>query len=317
MVERKKGPENLGYIKSINKVAEALKSPALDFLIRHVPEFYASVARNDEISARNLVYNSFAVLSECAGQVNRPQGFAEGAKKIHEEFFQKEAPDFWFTGVHNTYKAEKARVLSLFLAKYFKGNRVLDIGGGSGYLAAELKRDGFSAEVTDVLDYRSDYAKEVPFKQMEKPLVFPYQASEFDSAVLFEVLHHVDNGNHLPLLYEAARVADRLVVVENVYGDTNYSAAILEYEDPVPTKDYLEMSKDDQLKTLILMDYYVNIAAKGIYDMNIPFTFKTFKEWLDLFKRGGFELKDVLRVGFWKNTLNRNFQLYFVLNKVR
>ena len=88
-----------------------------------------------------------------------------------------------------------------------------------------------------------------------------------------------------------------------------------EHEDPSPTADYLAMLPEHQLKTLILIDYYVNIASKGIVDMNIPFRFKTIEEWLSLFDTAGLGPVGITQIGFFKNTLNRTFQLYFILDR--
>lgn len=64
------------------------------------------------------------------------------------------------------------------------------------------------------------------------------------------------------------------------------------------------------------MDYYVNIASKGIVEMNMPFQFKTLEQWLSIFSQAGLELVDLTQLGFFKDTLNRNFQMYFTLDRM-
>lgn len=318
MQERLKFPDR-HQLASLNKALEAIRTPEIvGFLTKHVPDFYASISPGDEQVARQLVIDAFAVLGETTKSPTPIVALESAAEVIYRDIFRKEAPDFWFTPIHHRYKTEgkPERVLPA-LASHFKGNRVLDVGGGSGYLSMGLQRVGYSAALTDVLDYRAEETQNLPFKLMTSPTQLPYGDDQFDSAFLFEVLHHVDDPHHIPLLTEVGRVAKRVVIIENVYGTMSHPLLRVDYEheDPSPTADYLAMLPEHQLKTLMLMDYYVNIASKGIIDMNIPFRFKTMEEWLSLFDTAGLEPLGITQIGFFKNTLNRNFQLYFILDR--
>lgn len=306
-------------LTSLNKALEAIKTPeAISFLTKHVPDFYASLVPGDEPAARQLAINAFAVLEGTTKNPNPTIALKSAAEVIYKDIFKKEAPDFWFTSIHRQYKIEgkPERVIPV-LGSYFKGNRILDVGGGSGYLSMRLQKNGYSSALTDVLDYRAQEAQSLPFKLMTSPTQLPYDNDQFDSAFFFEVLHHVDDSRHIPLLTEAGRIARRVVVVENVYGKISHPLLKVDYEheDLPPTVDYLAMLPEHQLKTLMLMDYYVNIASKGIIDMNIPFRFKTIEEWLSLFDTAGLNPVGITQIGFFKNTLNRNFQLYFTLDR--
>lgn len=306
-------------LASLNKALEAIRTPgAVGFLTKHVPDFYASISPGDEQVARQLVIDAFTLLGETTKSPTPTIALESAAEVIYKDIFKQEAPDFWFTPIHHRYKTEgkPERVIPV-LASYFKGNRVLDVGGGSGYLSMQLQKAGYSPALTDVLDYRAEETQSLSFKLMTSPTQLPYDDDQFDSAFFFEVLHHVDDSRHIPLLTEAGRVAKRVIIIENVYGTMNHPLLRIdhEHEDSSPTADYLLMPPEHQLKTLMLMDYYVNIASKGIIDMNIPFRFKTIGEWLSLFDTAGLEPVSIAQIGFFRNTLNRNFQLYFILDK--
>lgn len=306
-------------LASLNKALEAIKTPeAVGFLTKHVPDFYASITPGNEHAARQLVIDAFTVLGETTKSPTPTIALENAAEVIYKDIFKQGAPDFWFTPIHHQYKTEgKPEKVIPVLASYFKGNRVLDVGGGSGYLSMRLQKAGYSSALTDVLDYRAEETQSLPFKLMTSPAQLPYDDDQFDSAFFFEVLHHVDDPHHVPLLTEVGRVAKRVIIVENVYGTMTHPLLRVDYEheDPSPAADYLAMLPEHQLKTLMLMDYYVNIASKGIIDMNIPFRFKTIGEWLSLFDTAGLEPVRITQIGFFQNTLNRNFQLYFILDR--
>ena len=318
-MEEKLRPVDQRRLRSLNGALEAIRTPeTVGFLTKHVPDFYASISSGNEQPARKLVIDAFAILQETAKSPTPTIALTRAAENIYKDIFKEEAPDFWFTSIHRQYKIEgKPKEVIPVLASHFIGNRILDIGGGSGYLSMQLQRDGYFSALTDVLDYRAKEAQNLPFNKMTSPTQLPYDDNQFDSAFFFEVLHHVDNPHHTPLLTEARRVAKRVVIIENVYGTMNHPLLKVDYEheDPSPTADYLTMLPEHQLKTLMLMDYYVNIASKGIIDMNIPFRFKTIGEWLSLFNASGLELVGITQIGFFRNTLNRNFQLYFTLDR--
>lgn len=83
------------------------------------------------------------------------------------------------------------------------GMTALDIGAGSGALAAKLQQAGLSVSACDVVT--GIFAvPEIEIRQIEKSGVLPYAADSFDFAVAVEVLEHVDG--HDRFFAEAARV---------------------------------------------------------------------------------------------------------------
>lgn len=83
------------------------------------------------------------------------------------------------------------------------GMTALDIGAGSGALAAKLQQAGLSVSACDVVT--GNFAVPgIEIRQIEKSGVLPYAADSFDFAIAVEVLEHVDG--HDRFFAEAARV---------------------------------------------------------------------------------------------------------------
>ena len=83
------------------------------------------------------------------------------------------------------------------------GVTALDIGAGSGGLAAKLQQAGLSVSACDVVT--GNFAVPgIEIRKIEESGVLPYAADSFDIAVAVEVLEHVDG--HGRFFAEAARV---------------------------------------------------------------------------------------------------------------
>lgn len=91
------------------------------------------------------------------------------------------------------------------------GARVVDIGCGHGHVVELLKRRGNDAVGVDLVDM-SLFKAVVPTVTDGDRL--PFRDNEFDVALLMTMLHHTPDPD--ALIAEAARVAGRLVIVEDV-----------------------------------------------------------------------------------------------------
>lgn len=83
------------------------------------------------------------------------------------------------------------------------GERVLDVGAGSGYLSRLLKQRGFAPEASD-LDAERFLAHEIPFTPANLETGLPYPDDTFDLTVSVEVAEHVPN--HARFFAEIIRV---------------------------------------------------------------------------------------------------------------
>jgi ubiquinone/menaquinone biosynthesis C-methylase UbiE len=92
------------------------------------------------------------------------------------------------------------------------GEKLLDLGSGNGALCLALMNRGFDVTPVDV--------KDVSFVSDVKPLIYdgirlPFADNSFDTALLITVLHHTKDPD--ALLKEASRVANKLIVMEDIH----------------------------------------------------------------------------------------------------
>ena len=137
-------------------------------------------------------------------------------------------------------------------------DKVLDIGTGPGSVSLLMKRDGYNLTPIDVEN--QTLTQEID-PQIYDGKNLPYKNSVYDSALLLTVLHHTDNPKEV--LSEAKRVANKLVVIEDIY--TN------------PIQKYLTY----------LVDSIVNLEFSGH-----PHSNKSDNEWKDVFLELGLKLKE-------------------------
>ncbi|MCH8067641.1 MAG: methyltransferase domain-containing protein [Nanoarchaeota archaeon] len=89
-----------------------------------------------------------------------------------------------------------------------KGEKVLDIGAGSGYLAEILSK---KADITllDINDYNQT---KLPLKLYNGKNI-PFKDNSFDVAILLTVLHYSTNPEEF--LKEIKRVCKRIIIVDD------------------------------------------------------------------------------------------------------
>src|SRR5262249_10074483 len=146
-----------------------------------------------------------------------------------EHRFRKADPSFWFNEIYHRYKTKtKPETDFQQLKKLLPGERVLDYGCGSGYLAARLARGGDKVFTADVLDYRYKEAKSLPFVGMTSPTDIPYADDSVDVALVQAVLHHI-NPADLPLvLRRLGKVARFALIKEDTYGVPDHTENLSE-----------------------------------------------------------------------------------------
>ncbi|AXN45348.1 Ubiquinone biosynthesis O-methyltransferase [Mycobacterium marinum] len=103
-----------------------------------------------------------------------------------------------------------------------KGDSVLDVGCGTGYLSAYLQQMyGISPSGIDVKDARRT---EIPFREFNGTSI-PFPDRAFDHVVLSEVLHH--SHDPVALIKQCYRVARRSIIVFEDMPDGRLGKGIL------------------------------------------------------------------------------------------
>lgn len=252
---------------------------------------------------------------------NDPTNFRELINYIIYTLFKGNDPNFWFRKFHDNYSLKLLYKEREFenIKDYIKGDTILDMGCGEGYLALKCSQEGYTVLTTDVLDYRTHAVKHLPFKLMTDPSTIPYPNNSTDTALIFYVLHHIsaDSSNLRKILKELKRVSSRVIIGEDVYGiplDNVEFNKVIENDDLL--QEFILLSKEDQLKVLMLNDYLINAFVKGIPEMNFPFQFKTIPEWNTCFTENGFKVVKTILIGF-KRGKNRNCHALFIVDSIK
>jgi hypothetical protein len=129
------------------------------------------------------------------------------------------------------------------------------------------------------------------------------------------VLHHVAPAHLCPLLAELRRVARRVIVEEDCYAvpdDLDDLAEALARD--AHLREFVALPVEDQLRSLMFVDYFANAITQGLGQMDMPFEFKTVREWQSLFAAQGFRVQKTLILGFQKGNFNRSCHVWFVLD---
>ncbi len=155
------------------------------------------------------------------------------------------------------------------IKNYIVGDKILDLGAGNGLLALEIKKQ-LKKEVllVDIIDYNYTDLPIIIFNPKD-PL--PIANEEVDTTILYCVLHHASNPEHL--LHEAARVTKRRLVIKESY-----------------------IEKENIMITNSFVDWFFNRVI-GDEDINVPLNFLKIKSWETLLKSYGFTVIETKYVG--------------------
>jgi SAM-dependent methyltransferase len=293
-------PEVAGFVKESVKAGYA--------------EFFAE--RTGEAGA--LVDQAFERLAQSQrGRVD-PQALQDAGALILASLFRKGDGSFWFNQTYHRYKAQiKPEIDFEQLKELIRGERVLDYGCGSGYLALRLEKGGYTVFTTDVLDYRLDEARHLPFVKMTSPMDIAYPDDGVDTAIVQAVLHHIDAANLSPVLGRLRRIAGRLVIKEDTYALPAHLDHLGDVLDRQPLlRAFLRLPLDDQFQALALIDYFANVIAQGIPEMNFPFQFKTVPEWESVLNANGLQVVQTIMAGFEARRMHKSCHVWLVCERV-
>ena len=111
--------------------------------------------------------------------------------------------------------APRAKLLTQSFVSFIgQADKILDIGAGICDIDELLITRGYAVTPLDVQDLSLNTLKPIIYDG-EK---LPFDTMAFDTALLITVLHHIENPEQT--LREAARVARKMIIIEDVYNST-------------------------------------------------------------------------------------------------
>jgi hypothetical protein len=179
-----------------------------------------------------------------------------------------------------------------------------------------MSQSGYEVSTTDVIDYRVDIAKHLPFRAMSSPTDIPYPDNSFDTAIIKAVLHHINEPDLPIVIQELCRVAKRLIIEEDTYavpGDTPGLQKLTESQPQL--RKFMALSIEDQLQALMLIDYFANAIAQGVVEMNFPFQFKSIPQLKTLLEQNELRLTNVKLLGFQDGAVNKSCHVWLIADK--
>ncbi len=123
------------------------------------------------------------------------------------------------------YKKRSRYYSDLVIGYISKGEKVLDIGAGSGFISEILSH---KAKVT-LLDLKDYNQTKLPLKIYDGKKI-PFKDKSFDTALLLTVFHYIPN--QVEFLKEVKRVCSRIIIVDDIY-DTLFGKLMVNLNDAV------------------------------------------------------------------------------------
>jgi len=277
-------------------------------------EFFG--ARSDEVCG--MLDQAFGELSRSQSDGVDPDRLVKVTTALLHDTFRKSDPSFWFNRIYHQYKTQtKPEADFQRLQRLLPGKRVLDYGCGSGYLDARLARAGYQVFTTDVLDYRYEEARHLPFVQMASPTDIAFPDDSVDVALVLAVLHHI-NPDDLPGVIQRLRKISRYALIkEDTYGLPDHGAGLEESLRTQPLlRTFTAMTLDTQRHVLVLIDFFANAIAQGIPEMNMPFEFKMVTEWEQALLQNGFKVRKNLVAGFEPGLMHKSCHVWLVCERM-
>jgi len=202
------------------------------------------------------------------------------------------------------------------LQKLLPGKRVLDYGCGSGYLAARLSQGGYEVFTTDVLDYRYEQARRMPFVQMSSATDIAYPDNSVDVVLVQAVLHHIDPEDLPLVIRRLGKIATYALIKEDTYGLPPQMGGLkLTMEAQPLLKTFVGMPLAVQHEVLVLIDFFSNAIAQGIPEMNMPFEFKTVTQWQQVLPSNGFKVNKTVLAGFEPGRMHKSCHVWLLCER--
>jgi SAM-dependent methyltransferase len=304
--------------KSVETICHALRNQqVVDFVHASVREGYVEFFRTAVEHVDSMLDEAFDKLARSQSDAVNSRTLLKVLSFLLENTFRKGDNSYWFNqGYHNYKWLVKPEADFQQVKPLIDGKRVLDYGCGSGYLAARLARGGYNVFTTDILDYRYEEAKHLPFVRMSSATDIPYPDDSMDTALVQAVLHHIDPDDLAVVIQRLGRIARHLLIKEDTYDLPAELDGLAETISAQPLlKAFIGMSREAQYQALVLIDFFANAIAQGIPEMNMPFEFKTLSEWRQILAANGFKFDQVLVAGFEPGRMHKSCHVWLLCER--
>ena len=169
-------------------------------------------------------------------------------------------------------------------------------------MGKKLSEEGLVVTSADVIDDENRVSKEdknVKFEHMSSPADINFTGAHFDTIIIWQVLHHINEKDLYPILKRLSKIGDRLIVNEDMYGSGDnvkgLSQSIREQKQFVR---YMALEEKDQIAILRIIDYVANFFIRlSTHEMNIPLRFQTVDQWASVLSETGFDIEDIYSIG--------------------
>jgi ubiquinone/menaquinone biosynthesis C-methylase UbiE len=188
--------------------------------------------------------------------------------------------DFW----SDYYRDVEAPFITNIVAEHIRGNELLEVGTGRGWIAHHLVRKlgtDLCITQTDVSDYREDEIRTHPqlrFVAVPPDNPFPFEPGSFDTAIIIYVLHHVPGGSQWQTFIERAMraVRHRLIILEDTYLG-RHEVEALRFDQMPAFEQFLDLSPEQQQWALSFLCTLSNRVDGGGAQVPTPCTFKHYE----------------------------------------
>ena len=289
-----------------------------DFVRRSVKTGYREFFGEFSDDVCGMVDQSFDRLCHSQRYGVDPGRLVEVTSALLFDTFRKSDPSFWFNRIYHQYKTQtKPEADFQQLRALLPGQSVLDYGCGSGYLDTRLAKGGYKVFATDVLDYRYEEARHLPFVQMGSATDIGYPEDSVDVALVLAVLHHINPEDLSRVIRRLSGIARYALIKEDTYDLQEGTEGLAEKLAVQPLlQDFVKMTIEDQQQVLVLIDFFANAIAQGVPEMNMPFEFKTPTAWEEVLLENGFRANRIIVAGFESGRMHKSCHLWLVCERM-
>lgn len=295
-------PNNPGEKTSEQQILEAFRNREAMSFVRESLLIKSKKFFPDYIQeAEDMIENIFDLVSLRARLSGKKENgcLKDDFTAIHQQIISN---NDWFPQAYNLYRKQRAEKDFALISPYLKGNKVLDFGSGIGYIDVVLSQNGFVVTPTDVIEYENRVSKEdkqMKFKKMSSPTDIDYSGENFDSIIIWQVLHHINEENLFPILSGLSQIGDRLIINEEIYGSGDevkgFSQSIREQKE---FARYMTLEEEDQIDILKIIDYISNrVVRLSADEMNMPLRFRPVDQWQSMVSKAGFHIEGIYSIG--------------------